>query len=227
MNQNTLGQVISCSLKPDCKIDFEEAMKYRLAKIPPSLCLADWAKQSSSKLDFLTALDIQYSTADVIQDYQQSSFVLNVMAAIVTAGNLKAIEELTWKIVNTITAECKRVDVVAGSYQKSSWKNSTRKNRACGEEIIIKSAKNKIKDWQYFMKCSNNKIQMISNMFGYIQIAKVNILNKVRTTIMYLSQESQCCSVTLPSRNKRVEELASSHEETDYRLLTSYFFNQW
>ena len=34
------------------------------------------------------------------------------MAAVVTAGNLKTIEELSWKIVNTITAGCKAADLL-------------------------------------------------------------------------------------------------------------------
>ena len=68
------------------------------------------------------------------------------MAAIFTAGNVKTIEKLTQKIVNTITTGCKRVDLAAGSYPKASWKNSTRKNRGSGEEIMIKSAKSKIRD---------------------------------------------------------------------------------
>ena len=131
------------------------------------------------------------------------------------------------KIVNTKTTGCKLVDLVAASYWKASWKNSTRKNRGSGEEIMIKSAKSKIRDWQSFMKCSNNKSQMINIMFRSIQTENLNILNKVRRTIMYLWQENQCCSVTLPSQNKRVEELASSHEEADYWLLVIYFLNQW
>ena len=130
MNRNVLGQLILHSLKSDYKINFEEAFKYLLAKILPSLYHADGTKRSSSKSDLLTSLDTQYSPADVIQDYQQSSFVLDVMAAIFTARNLKTKEELTWKTVNTITAGCKRVDLVAGSYQKASWKNSKRKNRS-------------------------------------------------------------------------------------------------
>ena len=120
MNQNVLGQVVSYSRKPEYEIDFEEALKYPLGKIQPSLCHTDGTKQISLKSDLLAALDIQYSPAYVIQDYQQSSFVLDVMAAIVISGNVKMIEELTWKIVNTITAGCKRVDLVAGSYQKAS-----------------------------------------------------------------------------------------------------------
>ena len=106
-------------------------MKYPLAKIQPSLCHADGTKRSRSKSDLLTALDIQYSPADVIQDYfvVQYCFVLDVMATIVSAGNLKTIKELTWKIVNIITMGCKCVDLVASSYRKASWKNSMRKNR--------------------------------------------------------------------------------------------------
>ena len=73
------------------------------------------------------------------------------MAAIVTVGNFTTIEELTWKIVNTISMGCKRVDLVAGSYRKTSWKNSMRKKRGSGEEIMTKSAKSKIRDWQAFM----------------------------------------------------------------------------
>ena len=140
------------------------------------------------------------------------------MATIASGGNLKTIEQLTWKIVNTITTGSKRVDLVAGSYQKASWKN----NRGSGEEIMIKFAKSKIRDWQSLMKCSNSKTQMINIMFRYVQTAKVKILNKVPTTIMYLSQENHCCSVTLPSLNERVEELTSSHEEADYQLLLGY-----
>ena len=137
MNRNILVKLILHSLKSDYKINFEEAFKYPLAKILPSLYHADGTKRSSSKSDLLTSLDIQYSPADVIQDYQQSYFVLDVMRAIFTARNLKTIEELTWKTVNTITAEYKRVDLVAGSYQKASWKKPTCKNRSSREEIMI------------------------------------------------------------------------------------------
>ena len=69
MNRNVLGELVSYSMNSDYKIDFEEALKYPLAKIQPSLCHADRTKWSSSKSDLLTALDIQYSPADVIQDY--------------------------------------------------------------------------------------------------------------------------------------------------------------
>ena len=137
MNRNVLGQLILHSFKSDYKINFEEAFKYPLAKILPSLYHADGTKRSSSKPDLLTSLDIQYSSADVTQDYQQSSFVLDVMTAIFTARNLKTIEELTWKTANTITVEYKRADLVAGSYQKASCKKPTCKNRSSGEEIII------------------------------------------------------------------------------------------
>ena len=112
------------------------------------------------------------------------------MASIATVGNFTTIEELTWKIVNTIPTGCKRVNLVADSYWKGSWKNSPRKGRGSGEETMIKSAKSKIRDCQSFVKCSNNKTQMINITFGYIQTAKLKILNKVWTTIMYLSQEN-------------------------------------
>ena len=42
------------------------------------------------------------------------------------------------------------------------------KDRGSEEEIMIKSAKSKIRDWQSFMKCSNNKTQMINITFRYI-----------------------------------------------------------
>ena len=82
-------------IKSDYKVDFEDALKYPQAKIPPSLCHADGTKRSSPKSDLLKALDIQYSPADVIQDYQQCSFVMDVMAAVVTVGKFTTIEELT------------------------------------------------------------------------------------------------------------------------------------
>ena len=169
IKRNVLGQLVSYSLKSDCKIDFEEAWKYLLAKISLSLCHTDWKKRSSLKSDLLKALDIQYSPADAVQDYQQCSFVLNVMAAIVTVGNFTTIEELTWKIVNTISMGCKRVDLVAGSYRKTSWKNSMRKKRGSGEEIMTKSAKSKIRDRQAFMMLQQHKsddqhlVQVYSN----------------------------------------------------------------
>lgn len=68
------------------------------------------------------------------------------MAAIGTVGNFTTIEELTWKIVNTIPTGGKRVDLIADSYRKPSQKNSTRKDSGSGEENMIKSGKNKIRD---------------------------------------------------------------------------------
>ena len=204
IKRNVLGQLVSYSLKSDCKIDFEEAWKYLLAKISLSLCHTDWKKRSSLKSDLLKALDIQYSPADAVQDYQQCSFVLNVMAAIVTVGNFTTIEELTWKIVNTISMGCKRVDLVVAVIERHLGKTQCVK-----KEVLEK------KSWPNLLKvrsetgkplwCSNNTNQMINILFRSIQTAKLKILNKVRTTIMYLSQENQCCSVTLWSQNERVE----------------------
>ena len=143
------------------------------------------------------------------------------MVAVVTAGNLKTIEELSWKIVNTITAGCKRVDLL------EVIKRHLGKTQRLRIEVLEKNS------WSNLLKVKSdtgstswNALTTKLGMFGYIQTAKVKILNKVRTRIMYLSQESQCCSVTLPSQNKIAEELASSHKEGDYRLLVSYVFNQ-
>ena len=77
---------------------------------------------------------------------------------------------------------------------------------------MMKSPKSKNRDWHFFMKCSNNKTQMIRIIFRYIQAAEVKFLNMVQTAVMYLLQENQCCSVTLSSQNERVKELVSSHE---------------
>ena len=55
INRNVLGQLVSYSLKSDYKIDFEEALKYPLAKIPLSLCHANGTKRSSPKSDLLKA----------------------------------------------------------------------------------------------------------------------------------------------------------------------------
>ena len=135
INRNVLGQLVSYSLKSDYKIDLGDALKYRLAKIPLSLCYADGTKRSSPKLDLLKALNIQCSPADVIQDYQQCSFALDVMAAIVTVGKFAAIEELTWKIVNTIPTGCKRVDLVADNYRKEFWKTQRVKIEALENKL--------------------------------------------------------------------------------------------
>ena len=90
------------------------------------------------------------------------------MAAIVTVGSFMTTEDLTWKTANTIWTGCKHVNLVGDSYQKTSQEKPTYKDRGSGEEIMIKSAKIKIRDWQSFMKCSNNKTQMIHIMFRYI-----------------------------------------------------------
>ena len=44
MNRNVLGELVLYSMNSDYKIDFEEALKYPLAKIQPSLCHADRTK---------------------------------------------------------------------------------------------------------------------------------------------------------------------------------------
>ena len=44
MNGNILGELVSYSVNSDYKIDFEEALKYPLAKIQSSLCHADRTK---------------------------------------------------------------------------------------------------------------------------------------------------------------------------------------
>ena len=44
MNRNVLGELVLYSMNSDYKIDFEEALKYPLAKIQPSFCHTDRTK---------------------------------------------------------------------------------------------------------------------------------------------------------------------------------------
>ena len=111
------------------------------------------------------------------------------MATIRAVGNFSTIEELINQVLSIIPRDCKRVDLMAGSYREISWKNSTRAARGEGSFTILLSAKAKIQDSNALLHENENKSKLIKLFFDLLIDNRKKALNSLRTTSYYLSQK--------------------------------------
>ena len=174
-------------------------------------------KRSCAKSDLLKVIDLEVTSADEAYTGVEA-FVLDIMASVRTVGIFTTIEELIWKVLNTVPKQIKRVDLLADSYRQISWKNQTHDSRGTTGSVIVKSAKTKIRDINIFLRNNSNKSQMIDIFFEWVVEHKLTVLSFLKTTQLYMSKEDWCVLVTA-EETRLIEELASSHEEADFRLM--------
>ena len=141
-----------------------------------------------------------------------------MLAAIRAVSSFSTVEELIIWVLSIIPRDCRRADLVADSYRKISWKNSTKAARCEGSFTILKSAKVKIWDTNAFEHENENKSQLIKLFFDWLIDSRRKKLNTRRATSLYLSTEEYCQRLSI-SDVSFIDSLVSTHEEADYRLM--------
>ena len=218
VNRNILGKLLSYSMKTENKIDFKEALKYPLSPVPLSLCHVVGTKRSYKKADIYSVIDYRATIPEPAYN-NVKTYIFNLMLVIRCVEIFKTIKELSFKILITIPKGCHRVDVVTDSYRTVFWKNKTKDARGAVNRIIIKFAETKIIDSREFLNNNHNKTEFVDQIFDWFKINRAKVLsNKLRTTNIYLSKENFCMMLTY-SPIREVDELTSTQEEADFRLV--------
>ena len=198
-------------------IDFKEALKYPLSPIPLSLSFPDGTKRSTAKSSLMKVINYTQLVEDDAY-VNIGAYIIDLMATIRVVGSFSTVEELISRVLSTISRDCGRVDLVADSYREISWKNTTRAARGEGSSTILKLAKMKIRDTNVFLHENKNKSQLIEIFFKWLIDNRRKVLNTLKTTNLYLSAEGSCQRLSI-SDVSSIENLISTHEEADFRLM--------
>ena len=221
VNRNILATLVSYNIRTGKSIDFEKALMYPLSPVALSLCNADGTKRQTNKSKLaksILAYTTDESTPDVIKT--ETAYIIDLMAVIRTMKDVPdTFEDLSWKLAKSLPTGFKRIDIVADTYQQNSIKNAERAKRGSSEKLIIKSSKSKIpRNFNNFLSNGENKTRMINLIFETLTEEKVKVLNLLKSTRLYLSNDNTCTLLTL-SDTLVIEDLCSNQEEADTKLV--------
>ena len=225
-NRNVLASLLSLSAKTGQVIDFEKALTYPLSSVPLSLANPDGTRRTTAKSK-LQGIILDHCSKPVGHPKETSpdksnvsAFLIDMMAVIRTLTEIpENYEELTWKFMKTLPRNYYRVDIVADTYQETSIKTAERNKRGCSEKIIIQSAKSKIpRNFNEFLKNGENKRRMISLMVNVLKENRLQAIEMLQCTKIFISTENSCMKLT---ELEAIEEdqLASNQEEADTKLI--------
>jgi hypothetical protein len=114
--------------------------------------------------------------------------------------------------------QSQRIDVVFDRYQEQSIKNIERQLRGSGSGIVVTSitATQIIRQRKNFLAQISNKTNLIS--FLVSEWKKTKYTGKLGNKILFLTSDENCYRITQNSCQE-MQELRSTHEEADGRLL--------
>ena len=137
---------------------------------------------------------------------------LDLGSAIWQVCNFLTGTELIWLVLSTISR-------VAESYNDMFLKNSTSVDNGEGLSAIPQSVKTNIPDTNTFLHDNETKSWLIKIFFNCLIVNRIKVLNILTTTNLYLTTERSCQRLSLSADINLVDNLLSTHEETDFRLI--------
>ena len=224
-NRNVLGTLLAISCRNERAIDFETALKFPLCSVPLSLANPDGSRRSTMKSK-LQAILLQFCKTPVVHPREilpakreVSTFIIDMMASIRTLTALPdTYEEFTWKFIKSLPNGYHRVDIVADTYQDESIKSVERQKRGSSERILIQSVKSKMpRNFSDFLTNGENKRHLIILMEEYIKENRLEVLNALQCSELYISTENNCSKLTLFAATTE-NALSSNQEEADTKV---------
>ena len=115
-------------------------------------------------------------------------------------------------------AESSRIDVVFVVNQEQSIKKVERSRRGAPEGTEFKnfSTGHSVQQWRKFLACTSNKTSLIKVVVQEWQQQKNR--ERLADKVLYVTLQEKCYKIT-STGSEEVEELKSTHEEADTRLL--------
>ena len=111
------------------------------------------------------------------------------------------------------------MEIVADIYRNVSIKAKEREIRGGSDKVIIKSTISKVpKDFQAFLRNSENKNRFIDLFCETISSSSDRALAILQTSVIHFSKEDSCVRVHA-SQVTTVDELSSNQEEVDTKVI--------
>ena len=202
------------------RLDMPSVLAHPLGPVPWALASADGTLRKTNKAALGIALEKLADTAEVIPT--NSACIIDGMSIVrKTNGNQRTFGEICNTIHNTVLLESgqsDRIDLVFDVYQEKSIKNAERVKRGAAHRTQYKTIlpSHKIKQWQSFLKDSNNKCSFIR--FLCKEWRNDKYCSKLKQVTLFVAYDRECWKLTADGA-VQVDSLACSHEEADTRML--------
>lgn len=211
-------------LSQDNNLDLMNVLSYPLSPVPWALATADNVPNKTDKSKLMHKLEVEPVGFPATNEI--SAYIIDGNALLQSISNLPTtFGELADRIFFMLP-KSKRVDYVSDVYSDISIKAVERKRRGITDEFIVKGPSTRIpKDWKGFLSNNQNKTILTKLLLELWKLPKY--ANSLQNRQLYFVSDEECFCLTstdgLTTECVKVEELCSSQEEADTRIILHCF----
>lgn len=201
-------------------LNMQDVLKHPLGPLPWSLANSDGTMKKTNKAPLARKLETMASIAEDIPS--PSACVIDGMSLVYKMkGESHTFEEVAGMLLSyvlNISSTSERVDVVFDCYKKPSIKDAERSRRSSREGVRFSNIipRHVIKQWKRILSCGSSKMKLIA--FIADQWKTQPYRDRLGAKIMYVTSGEICTKITRDS-TEDINDLRSTHEEADTRLL--------
>ena len=202
------------------KLNMNDVLKHPLGPLPSSLANCDGTMKKTNKAALARKLESKVSAAENVQ--HPSACIIDGMSIVqkLKGENLtfdEVADMLLSAVLNT-SASSNRDDVVFDVYKQISIKDAERALRSTDGGIRFTNIApgHRIHQWRRLLSCDISKTKLIK--FVTEQWGTEPYRIRLKDKVLYVTCEDICTKITREAVVE-VDELRSSHEEADTRLL--------
>ena len=202
------------------KLDLQEVLCYPLGSKPWSLANADGTLKKTDKASLSRHIEKQSIKIDIPTGKRAT--VVDAMAIVQKVhGENLTFDELSQTVLKQILTDghgSERIDVVFDVYVKQSIKTAERVNRGSKEGIVFNCIKggHHIKNWRRLLSSTETKTRLTEFLAENWKAEKNR--DQLGSVTLIVTSGEKSFKIT-KAEVTEVQELASSHEEADTRLM--------
>ncbi|MES9881053.1 MAG: hypothetical protein ABW185_09250 [Sedimenticola sp.] len=200
------------------KMDMKDVLQHPLGPLPWSLANCDGSPKKTNKAALARHLEKQVSSEELVTS--PSATVIDGMALVHKLhGDNNTFQETSEQMLTNAFqsgSSSDRIDVVFDVYKESSIKQAERDHRGANDGLSFTTiiATHKIKNWRRLLASSTSKQKLVHFFADDWKEKKARLGDKV----VYVTDEETCYKISRETVED-VEDLKSTHEEADTRLL--------
>ena len=202
------------------ELDMRNVLSHPLGPIPWSLANENGLLRKTDKARLMNSLGKTIPPAESLP--KDSACIVDGMSVVhklnVQNNTFAEVSNLVLKAVLRDGDTSRRIDVVFDVYLETSIKDAERQKRGSGTGIKFSSIVpgHKIKKWRNFLSEADNKTRLIEFIVSDWKSASKRQL--IQDKVLIVTSGTKCWKIT-GEGSSEVEELESSQEEADTRLL--------
>ena len=203
------------------KLSMSSVLSHPLGPLPWALASADGSLRKTTKSTLAKELQKDIPAVEAIP--QPSACIIDGMAMVQRLkGDHMTFADIADALMAMVLREGaagKRIDVVFDVYREMSIKNTEREKRGgySGNEYRHIQPDHKVQQWRKFLANPQNKKQLVG--FVTEEWQKERFLGRLTGKTLFTTAEEKCTEISPDGGAKLREDLKSTQEEADTRLL--------